>query len=399
MMRISDSLRWTWRAIISSRLRSGLTALGIGIGILAVALLTSLGEGVKTYVMDSFSQFGTRIIAVNPGKNITTGLGAILSNTRPLTLEDAQALRTLPYVDAVVPVVQGSARVEFGKRQRKTEVLGVTSDMPLAWKFELAMGRFLPASDAIASQPYAVLGHTLWRELFASTNPLGEFIRVGGQRFRVIGVLAPKGQMLGFDMDDIVYLPVVHAMQIFNREGLMEIDLVFSAATDSQAMRQRINALLEKRHGAEDFTITTQDEMLASLDNILSVLTLSVAALGAISLVVGGVGILTILTTTVRERTGEIGLLRAMGASRQQIRWLFLGEAVVLAGLGGVGGLLALLLLMAITHQIAPDFPLQLNLLYLGLALLLCAVIGLLAGVWPAHRAAQLDPVEALRAP
>ncbi|MCA6064161.1 ABC transporter permease [Thalassolituus marinus] len=391
-----------WNHLIFTSLRynplkSLLTALGIAIGIAAVTLLTSLGEGVRSYVMDNFSQFGTRIIAIGPGKNNTSGMGGILSSVRLLTLDDYQSLKTLPYADHVVANVQGTGPVRFGERIRNTDIYGTTASMVEAWDFPLASGRFLPNSPGNNSPAFAVLGSKVWQELFEGRNALGQFIRVGGQRFRVIGVMQPKGSMLGFDLDDMVYIPADRALSLFNREGLMEIDVVFSPATSSEQMSERIRQRLIDRHGQEDFTIVTQDEMLSSLNSILSVLTLGVAALGSISLLVGGVGIFTIMTTNIRERTPEIGLLRAIGTSRRQLLSLFLGEAVFLAILGALGGMLTALLLLGITAMVIPDFPVQPSPFYLVASLLFSAFIGLIAGIGPAWKASNLSPIEALR--
>jgi putative ABC transport system permease protein len=206
-----------------------------------------------------------------------------------------------------------------------------------------------------------------------------------------------KGQMLGIDLDDIVFIPVDKALALFNRAGLMEIDIVFSETSNSKTMAEAVRRLLAERHGAEDFTLTTQDEMLQSLDSILSMLTAGVGALGAISLLVGAVGILTIMTTTVRERTGEIGLLSALGTDRRQIMLLFLCEAMALSLVGGLVGVGSVMLLVLLAELFAPDWPLQLSAGYLLASVLLSMVIGLLAGMAPARSAAAMNPIDALR--
>jgi putative ABC transport system permease protein len=396
-VRIVDWLGWVSRAVLGARQRSLLTALGIAIGIAAVALLTSIGEGVRLYLMDSFSQFGTRIIAVTPGRTTTQGMAGMLKTVKPLTLEDAQQLRSLPYLEAIVPVVNGTARVEAGRLGRDTDVFGVGHQAAQAWKFQVAQGRFLPADDALNARAFAVLGHKLRQELFPAQQPVGQLIRVGGQRFRVIGVMESKGQFLGFDLDDVVYIPTVRALSLFNLEGLQELDIVFSENTTSADMAKRIKRALIALHGEEDFTLFTQEDMLSSLDNILRIMTLAVAALGGISLLVGGVGVLTIMTTALHERIAEIGLLRALGSTRRQILSLFLGEAMLLASLGGAAGLLAVIALVLIVGVLAPDLPLALQPVYLLAALALSTLIGLLAGIAPAWRASRMNPIEALR--
>ena len=392
-----DVLNLVWRSVASSPMRSVLTALGIAVGIAAVALLTSIGEGVRNYVMTNFSQFGTRIIAINPGKTETAGMGGLLQTDRPLSLSDADALTRLPHVEQVVPVVQGAGEIKAGERSRRTDIIGANYALNDAWNFKLAVGRGLPRDESGRSRNFALLGHKVKQELFGNRNPLGQFIRVGGMRFRVVGVLEEKGQMLGFDLDDIVYIPVDKALTLFNRPGLMEIDVVFSDATTSSAMAEEVRNTLIARHGSEDFSLITQDQMLKSLDKILSVLTAAVGALGAISLLVGAVGILTIMTTSVRERTAEIGLLTALGTSQRQILQLFLWEAIALAFLGGLAGILTMVILILIIQWLAPDLPLTLSAFYLGLSLLLSALIGLLAGLAPARAAARMNPIDALR--
>lgn len=379
-------------------LRAGLTALGIAVGVAAVILLTAIGEGVHRYVLAEFTQFGTNLVAVTPGKTQTFGVsGAMVSTTRPLSLGDAAALARLDGITAAVPVIQGNASVEFGERARRTTVLGVNHQVPEVWQLRARMGRFLPADDTDNPRAYAVLGAGLHRELLGDRNPLGRRIRVGGERYRIVGVMAPKGQLLGFDLDDTVYLPVARVMAMFNREGLMEVDLLYRPGMDSEVVAEAVHSALMRRHGHEDFSITTQDQMLDVLGSILGILTLAVGALGGISLLVGGVGILTIMTISVHERTPEIGLLRALGARPSQILVLFLAEAAALAVAGGLAGLLVGMGLARGLAVLLPRLPVHIAWEYVAMAAALAVVIGLAAGVAPAARASRTPPVEALR--
>ena len=396
-MRLADHIHLTGGAIVAQRARSLLTALGIAVGIAAVVLLTAIGEGVQRFVMAEFTQFGTNLLAVTPGKTETFGLsGAMVSNVRPLSIDDAQSLEHLPQVQAVVPFVQGNAQVESNGLTRRTMVFGTGPEVPAVWLIRPALGRFLPRDEWRRARPYAVLGAKLRSELFGSDSPLGERIRIGGETFRIIGSMEAKGQMLGFDLDDTVYIPVVRAMAMFDRDSLMEVDVLYAPDTDAEAMAGRIRQRLSTRHGNEDFTIVTQDQMLDVLGSVLEVLTMAVGSLGAISLLVGGIGILTIMTISVRERTAEVGLLRALGATRRQVMWLFLGEAMVLGMAGGFGGLLLGVGGALAIATFVPALPVHIAWDYALLALLVALLVGLLAGVLPALRAADLDPVEAL---
>lgn len=397
-MRSRDFAAFTFDAIRAHRTRSLLTVTGIAIGVAAVVLLTAIGEGIHRFVLAEFTQFGTNLIAVAPGKTNTLGMsGAIVSNVRPLSLSDARSLERIADVAAVVPMVQGNAAVEGAGRSRRTMVLGVGPRVPEVWQMRPAIGRFLPRDSSGGGRAFAVLGAKLQRELFGDASPLGARVRIGGEPFRVVGVMESKGQMLGFDLDDTVFIPVSRALSMFDRESLMEIDLLYATDADGDSVAERVRALLERRHGTEDFTITTQDQMMEVMGSVLDVLTLAVGALGGISLAVGGIGILTIMTIAVRERRREIGLLRALGAARRQILVLFLSEAVALALLGGLAGFaigaggawLIGLAVPALPTHTAWDFVL--------LAEITAALIGLASGVLPALSAARLDPVAALR--
>jgi putative ABC transport system permease protein len=247
------------------------------------------------------------------------------------------------------------------------------------------------------SRYYAVLGAKVRHELFGSQNPLGEFIRVGGSRFRVIGVMERKGQLLGIDLDDAVYIPPDIALSLYNRAGLMEIDVVFRETTTSQAMSDAIGEMIRRRHGEEDVTLFSQEDMLASLDRILGMLKFAIAALGLTALLVGGVGVLTIMSMALSERVPEIGLLCALGTRKPQILQMFLLESVALSVAGGLLGLLVVAILVLAVKQLAPNVPLEVQPFYVLVALLTSALIGLVAGMAPAIRAAGLNPVDALR--
>lgn len=396
-MLLSDTVRMAAGAVIAHRLRSVLTALGIAVGIAAVVLLTSIGEGVHRFVLSEFTQFGTNVLAVTPGRtNTHGGSPGMFGTDRPLTLDDAEALRRIAYVTATQGLVQGNAAVEFGKRSRRTSVSGVGSELPEIFKFAVDTGTFLPADDPRSARAFAVLGSKVRDELFGRDNPIGKPIRVGGYRFRVIGAMESKGQVLGFDMDDTVYIPTAWALNLFNRDGVMEIDVIYAEDAPVGAVEREVKRLLDARHGRRDFTVTTQQQMLDTLGSVLSILTMAVGGLGAISLVVGGVGIFTIMTIAVNERTAEIGLLRALGARRRQVLVLFLGEAAVLAALGGLAGLLAGVGLARLLEAVLPALPVHTPWTFALLAEVSAVTIGLAAGVWPARKAATMDPVEAL---
>ena len=397
-MKLRDSTSWIFKALWMQRTRSLLTIAGFSIGIAAMVTLSTLGEGLRTFVLNEFTQFGSHIIALTPGKTETFGMGGVLNTTRPLSLSDAAAIGTLPNVEAVVPVVMGNAKVKAGQRGRYAEIAGVGGAADKVWKLELALGHFLPVDDLERSRALVVLGNNMQQELFPGLNPVGQFVHIGGARFRVVGVLAEKGEFLGINMDEMVFIPASKSMQLFNRQSLMEVDIFFNPRVSSETMAKKIRQFMIDRHGFEDFTLVTQDQMLATMDNILSVLTYAAAGLGAISLLVGGVGITTILMITVTERTSEVGLLRALGGTVGQVRVLFLGEALMLGLIGGLCGLMVVFLLLLIIFLFVPALPITLSPLIVLGALGISMVIGLLAGGQPAARAAKLTPIDALRA-
>jgi putative ABC transport system permease protein len=397
-MRLADLLMLSFRTITSHKLRSSLTALGLIIGIAAVVILTSIGRGIHTFVLAEFTQFGTNLISVSPGKKSTFGIsGATVSTVRPLTIADAISLSKLEYIIAVVPVVQGNARIEAENKQRRTNVIGAGSAVPEVWRIKTAIGRFLPAGEQGNPRAFAVLGNKSASELFGAVSPLGKRIRIGSDRYRVIGVMEKKGHLLGFDMDDTVYIPAVNALELFDRESLMEIDLLYKSSASVAAVQKSINRLLVSRHGMEDFTIVTQNQMLEKMDSILNILTLAVASLGGVSLLVGSVGILTIMTIAVSERISEIGLLRAIGAERRTIFQLFLSEALALSATGGIIGVLLGMTVVQVLDAVLPALPVQMAWAYIMMAFIVSLLIGIIAGVAPAMKAARLEPLEALR--
>lgn len=394
-----DFLTLTTSSFLTSRMRSFLTGLGIAIGIAAVILLTSIGEGLHQFVLQEFSQFGTNIISIQPGKTQTQGSNVgVFGSSRQLSLEDADALRRLPYVESVNPSVMGNAELKFNGKTRRTTVFGEGREFAQAYTMKVQSGTFWPDADDEQARAFVVLGAKVRQELFAGQNPLGEYLRVGGQRYRVIGVMEPKGQVLGMDLDDAVYIPAARAMELLNRPGLMEIQVAYRADVAAEQVIRLIKVRMVERHGREDFTLISQEEALEVLGSVLNVITFAVAALGGISLLVGAVGILTIMTMAVTERTAEIGLLRALGARENQVLMLFLGEAIMLSALGGIMGLLMGVGIAQGLHLLIPSLPVHTPWLYAVLAELTAVTIGLVAGVAPAMRAARLDPVEALHA-
>ena len=398
-MKFQDLFIFSSYSIIAQRMRSFLTSLGIAIGVICVIFLTGVGEGMQSYIISQFSQFGTNIIGISPGKTETMGMpmGAIGGTTRPLTFEDAEALERLPIVDVAVPVSGGSAEIEYKDKKRRSMVVGTGADYDLIVKATDMLGEYLPHDNPKSPRSLAVLGPKMRDELFYDTNALGQIVRVNSERFRVIGVLPPKGDFLGMDLDDAIYIPIGKFQTMFNKNTFQEIDVVYYENVQPEEAVASIKRLMIDRHGVEDVTITTQEQMMETLGDIMKWLKFTVAAFGGISLLVGGVGIFTIMTVAVNERTSEIGVLRAIGASRKRIRDVFLLEAMFLAILGAMLGLLIGFAAINITLMLYPDLPIAIAWDYILYAVLISLAIGLLAGFLPARAAARLDPVEALR--
>ncbi|CAD84736.1 MULTISPECIES: ABC transporter permease [Nitrosomonas] len=398
-MSFLDALRFALRALTAHRMRTFLSASGIAIGIAAVILLTSIGSGIQHFVLSEFTQFGTNILNITPGKIRTRGASTgSIGSVRLLTIEDSLALKSSRHAIYTNATVTGNAEVRGGGRSRRVTVYGQGPDFDRAFNMHTAIGQFLPADDPRNPRAFAVLGAKVHKELFGDANPLGSVLQVGGSRFRIIGVMASKGQVLGFDLDDTVYIPTARALEIFNREGVMEVQVVYPPTTPLDEVMEDIKRIMVERHGREDFTITPQQQMLSTLSTVLDVLTFAVAVLGGISLLVGAVGMITLMHITVNERMAEIGLLNALGATPMRIRILFLLESTALSTLGGMIGLMTGSGIAGLLSVLFSDLPVNIPWRYVLAALILSGVIGLGAGVVPAMRAARLNPVDALRA-
>jgi putative ABC transport system permease protein len=314
-------------------------------------------------------------------------------------MDDVHALeRQSTLLRGVSPVVMGGGTVRFENRQRDTMVFGVGPAFSDLRNFHVDVGTFVRQEDLDGRRRVAVVGRTVARELFGDDNPLGEYVRIGGERFQVIGLLEPKGRFLSFDLDDTAYIPVGRALKLFNRDELVEVDVLFSAGLDAAGVARGVKELLIARHGEEDFNVVTQDEMLGVLDRVLGIVSAAVGGIGAISLVVGAIGILTMMWIAVNERTAEIGLAKALGGTPGQIQALFLVQAGMLSLLGGVLGVAAGLGTARLLQVALPDLPVRTPPGYVVAALVVSLGVGLASGVMPARRAARLDPIEALHA-
>jgi putative ABC transport system permease protein len=397
-MKFQDLFIFSSYSVVSQKMRSFLTSLGIAIGVVCVIFLTGLGQGLQTYIIAQFTQFGSNIISIAPGKTETMGMPlGIFGTVKPLTFEDAEALERLPVIDVAVPVSAGNGEIEYGERMRRSMVVGTGADYDVIVDAKDMLGEYLPHDNPKSPRSLAVLGPKLRDELFGDANPLGELVRINSERFRVIGVLPPKGDFLGIDLDDGIYIPMAKFQSMFNLNNFQEIDVVHYERYATEEAVASIKRLIIDRHGSEDVTITTQANMLETLEEIMKWLKFTVAAFGGISLLVGAVGIFTIMTVAVNERTSEIGVLRAVGASQKKIRDVFLLESIFLAILGALLGLSIGFAAVYVALIFYPDMPIAIAWDYIVYAVFISLAIGLIAGFLPARAAAQLDPVEALR--
>jgi putative ABC transport system permease protein len=400
MLRHADTFRLALQSLLSQRRRSLLICLATGIGVAAVVLLTALGDGARRFVTGEFAALGTNLLIVIPGRNETVGgPPPIMGETpRDLTIGDATAVGQLPSVQRVVPVMVGAANIStMGGTEREAMLLGVTSDMLEVRHLTVGQGRFLPALPADRGAAVCVLGPKLARELFENEKALGQWVRVGDRRFRVVGILAGAGMSVGQDFNDMVQVPVASAQALLNTEGLFRLLIETRPSVPMKQAIADVRRLLTTRHdGEDDVTLITQDSVVATFDRIIQALTFALTGISAVSLIVAGILVMNVMLVTVAQRRGEIGLLKALGARLDEVRNLFLIEAVLLTTAGAGAGVLIGYLGALIIGTLYPRFPIAVPWWGTVSALGTAVVFGLAFGVMPARRAAQLDPVHAL---
>ena len=396
-MALSELIAFAVGALRGHRLRTALSVVGVAVGIAAVIALTALGEGARRYVVQEFSSLGTNLLIVLPGKVETTGMMPFGGVVHDLTIADYQAVATrIPNILRSAPLATGEEKLRYGGKARSVPVIGTTDDLVEVRRLTIGAGQFLPPGDPNRGGSEIVLGVKTAQELFGAESPLGKVVRLGEWRFRVVGVLEPKGRSLGFDFVELVFVPVRTAMRMFNRSSLFRILVELPEDADLQASKEAVIELLKERHRADDVTVITQDAIVDTLGSILGVLTLALVAIASVSLTVAGVGIMNVMLVAVSERRGEIGLLKALGASTSQILTVFIAEAAVLSTLGGIAGLALGGAAIRIFVSVYPTFPAATPVWATIASLAVSVVVGVFFGVVPARRAARLDPVEAL---
>ena len=399
-MRAGDLLHLASESLFRARLRSVMMLIAMAIGVAAVVVLTSLGEGARRYVTGEFQALGTDLLIVLPGRSETTGVqpGLFAGETpRDLTLDDARALGRIPGIERIAPLVIGSAPVSAAGLSREVPVVGSTADFYYVRKLSMGQGHFLPPGEYDRDMAVCVLGSKVATELFPGRGAVGGSVRIGDRRFRVIGVLGDSGRAIGFDLQELVIVPVSSAQQVFNTESLFRILI---QATDHDGILRTRAAVLEaikaRHQGEEDVTVITQDAVLATFNRIFTALTLTLAGIASISLGVAGILIMNVMLVAVSQRTAEVGLLKALGARGRQITALFLAEAILLSIAGALAGLVVGHLANLVIGRLYPALPVGAPAWAVVLALVIAVASGVVFGLMPARRAARLDPVVAL---
>jgi putative ABC transport system permease protein len=394
-----DAVEAAAENLATHKLRSALTMLGIVIGVMAVIMLVSIAEGAKRYITAELSGLGTNLLIITAGKSQTTGGPPIIGEgARKLTYDDAVALKHAAGRYEVAPVVLGGSLIKYGNRGRDVTVVGTTYAHQKVRNLYVEVGRYISDEDVEARRRVVALGRTVARELFGELNPLGKVVRIGEMRFRVIGIMERKGVILGFDFDNLVFIPVRTALELYDTDRLLEILVAAPAESEVPRAMSEVRRILTRRHdNKEDFTVTSQDAMLTTLRHILQIFSWVLGAIAAISLLVGGIGIMNIMLVSVGERTREIGLRKAVGARRRDILSQVLLEALTLSVIGGLIGMGAGAGGAVAVGKMFPSLPVEVSLWSMWLAFAFAAGVGLFFGVYPARRAAQLDPIAALR--
>jgi putative ABC transport system permease protein len=390
-----ELLRLAASSLRANKLRSALTTLGIIIGVFSVILLVSLGSGLQSYITNQISGLGSNLIFVIPGR-IGGARTAGGQQTNKLVLNDAKNLTIkLRAIAQVGPIVQKTTTVKVGSKSSKNaSVLGTTSNYPDIIKTEIILGTFFSASQEHSGAKVVLIGHSIYTNLFNSTNPIGKKVSISGSKFTVVGVMKERGSVFGVDQDNIVVIPINIAQRVFGVNNLNTIYLSANKPEFVPLVKRQAIEVLSKRLTEDDFTLQTQEQTLSTITSITSVLTTALGGIAAISLLVGGIGVMNIMLVSVTERTKEIGLRKALGARRKDILLQFLLEAVILSLAGGIVGII---LGLGVSAIIAKLFVSEVTPWSVVLAFAFSVAVGIIFGITPAIRASRLSPIEALR--
>lgn len=392
-MNIFESFRLALDAILANKMRSALTMLGIIIGVLAVILLVSVGQGVKSSVTSEIRGMGSNLIFVMPGEvDFSSGQESF---TNKLRIEHVRKIaREAAYVKNVGALIQSKGSVKFGSKSRRPVVYGAMENFTSMMNYSVAEGSFITETHVNGSRKVAVIGSTVANDLFAGSNPIGSRLSIEGQKFTVIGVMESKGRSMGVDQDDVVYIPITVAQRVFGIDWVNHLIVEARDEESTDLAVEEVKRILGKVLNKRDFSVTTQAEALKMMERIMGTLTLMLGGIAGIALFVGGIGIMNIMLVSVTERTREIGIRKAIGAKTHDILVQFIIEATTLSIIGGLAG---------IGFGIAGSFllrmalPSEITVWSVALAFIFSAATGIFFGAYPAFKASRLSPIEALR--
>ena len=395
-----DSWRFSAQVLLRHKARTLLLSFAVAIGVCSVLLLTSVGEGARHYVSSEFASLGSNILIILPGKKETSGGSIPFYSTTPrdLTIEDAQAITHLSSVKSVAPIIAGTALVSHQNKSREVITIGSTQDFLNVRNLTLAHGRGFSQKSVDLAESICIIGAQLKNDLFGRHNAMGQWLKIADRRYRVVGVLKKRGESLGLDMRDMVIIPIRSAESLFNSPDLFRILIGLKPLQDEQLVKQRILSLIKKRHDdEEDITIISQNAMMSSFDRISNFLTVAIGVIASISLVVAGFLIMNVSYISVSKRQQEIGLLKAIGATANEVRIIFLTESALLICFGVSLGLATGFSLAALFNLLIPSFVLIIPWWAAVASGIMSFIIGLLFTWLPAAKAASQDPVSAMR--
>jgi putative ABC transport system permease protein len=392
-VRLGEAIRLAWEALRANRLRSGLTMLGVVIGVTSVVLLVAIGSGARDEVTSGIESLGSNILFVAPG-DFSFGSAPSLSR---LTLEDVRRIGdAVGDPDRVAATVASGELARVGPRRARINLNGTNETLPLVFDREIARGSFFTSADVAVRRRVAVLGADPAESLFPDRDPLGKFVTIGGVRFRVIGVLGRVGTTLGVDRNQETFIPVTAAQRLFGVNRVDGIAVKAFSPRDIPDEQRIIRQVVERAHPDQDFQVLTQGDILGVVGKVLSILTIVLASIAGISLLVGGVGVMNIMLVSVSERTREIGLRKAVGARTRDVLRQFLLEAVALTVSGGAIGIVLGIAVAVVVGRLSP-VPAAITGWSVALAFGVSVAVGVFFGVYPARKAARMEPIAALR--